>query len=87
MSAHVDHQHVLCLEGLLLTRAFLPPTHKLLLFTVDVVIVDVLEKEMNNFTASLQFIFCKGNFPYILFLFPIYSIRKGAMVCETLCPI
>lgn len=49
MPAHVDHQHVLCLEGLLLSRAFLPPAHKLLLLPVDVVIVDVLEKKMRVF--------------------------------------
>lgn len=49
MPAHVDHQHVLCLEGLLLSRAFLPPTHKLLFLPMDVVIVDVLEKKMKEF--------------------------------------
>lgn len=48
MPAHVDHQHVLCLEGLLLSRAFLPPTYELLLLPVDVVIVDVLEKKMRE---------------------------------------
>lgn len=48
MPAHVDHQHVLCLEGLLLSGAFLPPTHKLLLFPMDVVIVDVLQNKMEN---------------------------------------
>ena len=42
MPPHVDHQHVLRLEWLLLTRAFLPSTHKLLLLPVDVVIIDVL---------------------------------------------
>lgn len=46
VSAHVDHQHVLRLEGLLLSRAFLPSTHELLLLPVDVVIVDVLEEKM-----------------------------------------
>lgn len=49
MSPHVDHQHVLCLKGLLLSRAFLPPAHKLLLLPMDVVIVDVLEKKMKEF--------------------------------------
>lgn len=49
MSAHVDHQHVLCLEGLLLSRAFLPSAHKFLLFSVDVVIVDVLGGQKANF--------------------------------------
>lgn len=48
MPAHVDHQHVLRLEGLLLSRAFLPPTHELLLLPVDVVVVDVLEKKVTE---------------------------------------
>lgn len=41
--AHVDHQHVLGLEGLLLSRAGLPAAHELLLLPVDVLVVDVLE--------------------------------------------
>lgn len=52
MPSHVDHQHVLCLEGFLLSRAFLPPTHKLLLLPMDVVIVDVLEKRIKELKAS-----------------------------------
>lgn len=48
MPAHVDHQHVLRLEGLLLSRAVLPPAHKLLLLPMDVVIVDVLRKKTNK---------------------------------------
>lgn len=40
--AHVHHQHVLRLEGLLLARAGLPTAHKLLLLPMDVLIVDVL---------------------------------------------
>lgn len=40
--AHVHHQHVLRLEGLLLPRAGLPAAHKLLLLPVDVLIVDML---------------------------------------------
>lgn len=44
VSPHVHHQHVLSLEGLLLTRTLIPATHKLLLLTVDVVIVDVLKR-------------------------------------------
>ena len=43
--AHVDHQHVLGLEGLLLPGALVPPAHKLLLLPVDVVVVDVLERD------------------------------------------
>lgn len=45
MASHVDHQHVLRLEGLLLAGTFLPATHKLLLLAVDVVVVDVLRGE------------------------------------------
>lgn len=48
MPAHVDHQHILCLEGLLLSGAILPSAHELLLFAMDVVIVDVLEKKMTE---------------------------------------
>lgn len=46
--SHVDHQHVLCLKGFLFSRAFLPPTHKLLLLPVDVVIINVLGKKMRE---------------------------------------
>ena len=42
VSAHVDHQHVLSLEWLLLPGALSPAAHKLLLLSVDVVVVDVL---------------------------------------------
>ena len=61
MPAHVDHQHVLCLEGLLLSRAFFPPTHKLLLLSVDVVIVDVLEKKRRQELKADHEIFSKCN--------------------------
>lgn len=43
--SHVDHQHVLGLEGLLLSGAILPSAHKLLLLSVDVVVVDVLKRQ------------------------------------------
>ena len=42
VSAHVHHQHVLRLEGLLLPCAGLPATHELLLLPVDVLVVDML---------------------------------------------
>lgn len=42
VSAHVNHQHVLSFEGLLLPRTVVPAAHKLLLLSVDVVIIDVL---------------------------------------------
>lgn len=45
VASHVDHQHVLSLEGLLFARALLPATHKLLLLAVDVVVVDVLWRQ------------------------------------------
>lgn len=45
VAPHVDHQHVLSLEGLLLARALLPATYKLLLLAVDVVVVDVLWRQ------------------------------------------
>lgn len=40
--AHVDNQHVLGLEGLLLSRAGLPAAHELLLLPVNVLVVDML---------------------------------------------
>lgn len=43
--AHVHHQHVLSLEGLLLPRAVLPAADELLLLPVDVIVVDVLVEE------------------------------------------
>lgn len=46
VTSHVDHQHVLGLEGLLLARTLLPATHELLLLAVDVVVVDVLCREV-----------------------------------------
>lgn len=39
---HVNHQHVLGLEGLLLPGTLLPAAHELLLLPVDVVVIDVL---------------------------------------------
>lgn len=39
---HVNHQHVLSFEGLLLPRTVVPAAHELLLLPVDVVIIDVL---------------------------------------------
>lgn len=45
VAPHVDHQHVLRLEGLLLAGTFLPAAHELLLLAMDVVVVDVLCRE------------------------------------------
>lgn len=48
VSPHMDHQHVLSLEGLLFPRALIPATHKFLLLPMDVVIVDMLQREQGN---------------------------------------
>lgn len=42
VSSHMNHQHILGFERPLFSRALLPVTHKLLLFAVDVLVVDVL---------------------------------------------
>lgn len=42
VSAHMNHQHVLGFKWPLFSWAFLPVTHKLLLLSMDVLIVDVL---------------------------------------------
>lgn len=43
MSPHMNHQHVLRLERLLLARAVLPLAYETLLVGVDVVVGDVLQ--------------------------------------------
>lgn len=48
VSAHVDDKHVLRFEGPLFSRAVLPVTHKLLLLSVYVLIIDVLLKTTNT---------------------------------------
>ena len=53
VSAHVDHQHVLGLEGLLLPRTLVPATHKLLLLSVDVVIVNMLQTKQGFSTPTV----------------------------------
>lgn len=58
VSAHVNHQHVLSFEGLLLPRTVVPAAHELLLLSVDVVIIDVLwdthtHTEMRGFLARV----------------------------------
>lgn len=42
VSSHMNHQHILGFERPLFSRALLPVTHKLFLFSVDVLVVDVL---------------------------------------------
>ena len=44
VSSHVNHQHVLGFERLLLSRTVLPLTYETLLVGVDVVIGDVLKQ-------------------------------------------
>lgn len=46
VAPHVDNQHVLSLEGSLLPGAAPPPTNKLLLVTVNVIVVDVLARQV-----------------------------------------
>lgn len=54
VSAHMNHQHVLGFERPLLSRALLPVAHKLLLLSVDVLVVDVLQsKQTNSQTMSV----------------------------------
>lgn len=52
--SHVDHQHVLGLKGLLLSGTLLPSAHKLLLFSVDVVVVDVLERQKSHSVINMS---------------------------------
>lgn len=66
MPAHVDHQHVLGLEGLLFPRAVLPAAHKLFLFPVDMVVVDVLRKQKRKMTNSRKYFL---DFPPFFILF------------------
>lgn len=42
MPAHVHHQHILGFEGFLFSGAVEPPAHKLLLLSMDVVIIYML---------------------------------------------
>lgn len=43
VSAHMNNQHILGFERPLFSRALLPVTYKLLLLSVDVLIVNVLQ--------------------------------------------
>lgn len=54
VAPHVDHQHVLRLEGLLLSRALVPAAHKLLLLAVDVLVVDVLRRRRRVTVVSTE---------------------------------
>jgi hypothetical protein len=44
MPSHMNHQHILSLEGLLLSRAFLPSTNEDLLVGMNVIGIDVLDE-------------------------------------------
>ena len=61
VSPHVDDQHVLRLEGLLLPGAALPLTHEGLLVAADVLIVQVLKKNYFIFGTSER-AFARKNF-------------------------
>ena len=55
--AHVDHQHVLGFEGFLLSRTIEPPAHKLLLLSMDVVIIYMLglgKKKIEKSNGNIQ---------------------------------
>lgn len=58
MSPHMHHQHVLSFEGFLLPGAIEPSAHKLLLLTVDMVVIDMLEweKERERWKCVIHFI-------------------------------
>lgn len=93
MPAHVDHQHVLGLEGLLFSRAILPSTHKLFLLPVDVVIVDVLQNdrtEKNNpyilHVHKAKTCFALTDFQFKKALAQIFSISSSAMFSITFVP-
>jgi len=60
--AHVDHQHVLSLEGLLLPGTLVPAAHKLLLLPVDVVVVDVLHRRGEEHGTTRYFLFFPFHF-------------------------
>lgn len=51
----MNHQHILGFERPLFPRAFLPVTHKLLLLSVDVLVVNVLRGNTEQ-TTDLQFV-------------------------------
>jgi len=77
VSAHVDHQHVLGLEGLLLPGTIVPATHKLLLLPVDVVVVDVLHRrdKMAATRYSRDQEPTAGAFPAFLEMWNLFSVR------------
>ena len=57
VSAHVHHQHVLGFEGFLLSRTVEPPAHKLLLLSMDVVIIYMLglgKKKIEKSNGNIQ---------------------------------
>lgn len=56
VAPHVDHQHVLRLEGLLLSRALVPAAHELLLLAVDVLVVNVLWRRRRVIVVSTEWL-------------------------------
>lgn len=55
VTPHVNHQHVLSLEGPLLPGTRSPVTHKLLLLPMDVLIVDVLGGQRESLGAGVSY--------------------------------
>lgn len=57
VSTHMNHKHVLGFERTLFSGALLPVTHKLLLFSMDVFIIDVLlSKQSETKTDILKLV-------------------------------
>ena len=58
MPAHVYHQHILGFEGVLFSGAVEPPAHKLLLLSMDVVIIYMLgfgeKKKIEKSNGNIQ---------------------------------
>lgn len=91
VSAHVHHKHVLCLEGLLLTRAGLPAAHKLLLLPVDVLVVDVLpgtspQRGMSPAThPSRLHLVCADHPPHGIPVSQTENEKKGCEIAQKFC--
>ena len=68
VSAHVNHQHVLSLEWLLLPRAVVPAAHKLLLLPVDVVVIDVLQTQTHTHTKRVNSRFSSQTIGTLVFI-------------------
>lgn len=61
VAAHVNHQHVLSFEGLLLPRTLVPAAHELLLLSMDVVVIDVLGDTAAQMSFSKEALPLRGS--------------------------